>query len=125
MTIATLWLILFALALALVLTAAIYIAAIRRRTAEIHALAQKLSREADQHRESEERYRLLVDNAPDAILSLDSEGCFTSINPFCETLTGWPRNEWLGRQFLPLVHADDLPRVKESFTDALNGKKTP
>jgi PAS domain S-box-containing protein len=125
MTTAILWLILFLLGLALIISVATYIAVIRRRTAEVQLLAESLSREAAEHRKSDERYRLLVENAPDAIVSLDREGRFTSMNPFCERLTGWPREEWIGRPFLPLVHADDLPGVKESFANALIGMKTP
>lgn len=125
MTTAILWLILFLLALALTISVATYMAVIRRRTAEIHLLAESLSREATEHRKSDERYRLLVENAPDAIVSLDREGRFTSINPFCERLTGWARAEWMGRPFLPLVHAEDLPQAMESFANVLSGRKTP
>lgn len=125
MTTAILWSILFLLALALAISVATYVAVIRRRTAENHSLAERLSRETDEHRQSDERYRLLVENAPDAIVSLDREGRFTSINPFCEKLTGWPREEWLGRPFLPLVHAEDLPKAMESFANVLSGRKTP
>src|SRR5262249_2788008 len=116
------WILLLLSGFALV---AAYIRVIRRRTAEIRALADKLAREAEEHRESEERYRLLIENAPDAILTLNTEGCFTSINPFGEMLTGWSRNEWMGRQFLPLVHSEDLAHARASFADALNGRKTP
>jgi len=122
MSAAFLWIILFLLGLGL--TAA-YIAVVRRRTAEIRALAEKLARESEEHRASEARYRLLIENAPDAIITLDSEGRFSSINPFCETLTGWKRDEWIGRPFLPLVHSEDLVQAKSSFNDALRGKKTP
>jgi PAS domain S-box-containing protein len=125
MTTAILWLILFLLGMALTISVATYITLIRRQTAENQALADKLSHEAEEHRESQERYRLLVENAPDAIVSLDKEGCFTSINPFCEKLTGWARDEWMGRPFLPLIHADDLPEAKRSFADAVAGKKIP
>jgi PAS domain S-box-containing protein len=125
MSAAATWIVSLFLGSAVTLVIVGCIAAVRRRTAEVRALAEKLAREADEHRESEERYRLLVDNAPDAIVSLDAEGRFTSINPFCETLTGWPRREWMGRQFLPLVHADDLTRAREKFANALSGQKTP
>ncbi len=125
MTTAILWLILLLLGLALTISVATYIAVIRRRTAEIQLLAESLSREAAEHRKSDERYRLLVENAPDAIVSLDREGRFTSMNPFCEKLTGWPREEWIGRPFLPLVHAEDVSGVKENLAKALIGMKTP
>ena len=105
MTTAILWLILFLLGLALTISVATYYAVVRRRTEEIQLLAESLSHEAAAHRKSDERYRLLVENAPDAIVSLDREGRFTSINPYCEKLTGWAREEWMGRPFLPLVHA--------------------
>jgi PAS domain S-box-containing protein len=125
MNTALLWIILFLLASSLVLSAMAYIAIVRRRAAEIRGLAEKLAHESEEHRESEARYRLLIENAPDAIITLDSEGRFSSINPFCEMLTGWKREEWLGRQFLPLVHSQDLPGAKTSFNYALGGKKTP
>lgn len=125
MTASILWLILFLSGLALTLSAATYVAIMRRRTAENHLLSEKLSREAGEHRQREERYKSLVENAPDAILSLDADGRFTSINPFCEKLTGWAREDWMGRPFLPLVHADDLPQAMQSFASALSGKETP
>jgi PAS domain S-box-containing protein len=120
-----LWTVLFLLGLALAISIGICIHAIRRHTAEARALAEKLARETEEHRESEERYRLLIENAPDAIMTLDAEGRFTSINPFCETLTGWARDEWMGQQFLPLIHSENLECVKARFADALNGRKTP
>jgi PAS domain S-box-containing protein len=101
------------------------IAAVRRRTADVRALTEKLAREAEEHRESEERYRLLIKNAPDAIVMLDVHGNFTSINPFCETLTGWARDEWIGRPFLGQVHSDDAARMKACLADALDGRMTP
>src|SRR6185312_13151015 len=77
------WIVLSLLGLVLVLMVGVYFAVIRR-TAEIHALAEKLACESEEHRESEARYRLLIDNAPDAIITLNSSGHFTSINSFCE-----------------------------------------
>ncbi len=125
MNTAFLWIILFVLGLAVIFTITIYIAAMRRLTAEMRALANKLAHESEEHRESEERYRLLIENAPDAIITLDSESRLSSINPFCETITGWKREEWIGRQFFPLVHPDDLAAAKSGFGDALHDQKTP
>lgn len=124
MSTALLWVVAVLFGLTLTFSIAAYLA-VTRRTMEIRTLAQNLARESEEHRQSEERYRLLIENAPDAILTLDSEARFSSINPFCETLTGWPRNDWIGRPFFPLVHAEDLARARAIFTDALHGRKTP
>jgi PAS domain S-box-containing protein len=118
------WIVLTLLCLVLALLVGVYIAVLRRTT-EIHSLAEKLARESEERSESEERYRLLIENAPDAIITLDSQGRFSSINPFCETFTGWTREEWLGKPFTSLVHPDDLERAQSSFNDTLHGRKAP
>ena len=54
-------------------------------------------------RESEERYRELVENANDIVFTLDLEGNMTSINKAVESVTGFSREELIGmnmRQFL-------------------------
>ncbi len=118
------WIVLTLLGLVLALLVGVYIAVLRRTT-EIQSLAEKLARESEGRHESEERYRLLIENAPDAIITFDAQGCFSSINPFCETFTGWRREEWLGKPFTPLVHPEDLNRAQTSFDDTLHGRKTP
>lgn len=73
-------------------------------------------------RRSEERYRRLVDGARDAIYTLSSGGIIVSINPAFETLTGWRRDEWLGRSFTDLIHPDDRKRAAEIFRATLRGE---
>src|SRR5438132_1353415 len=60
-------------------------------------------------RESEERYRTLVEGVRDIIFALSPEGTIASLNPAFETITGWRREEWVGRPFERLVHPEDLP----------------
>ena len=51
-------------------------------------------------RQSEERYRNLVETAPDIIYSLSIEnGAFISLNPAFESVTGWKRADWIGKKF--------------------------
>src|SRR5436309_1526807 len=54
-------------------------------------------------RESEERYRTLVEGVRDIIFALSPEGTIASLNPAFETIAGWRREEWVGRPFERLV----------------------
>ena len=76
-------------------------------------------------RDSEQRYRNLVDTARDVIFTLSSDGKLKSLNPIFETITGWPRAEWLAKAFAPLVHPDDLPRASALFQAVLAGEAPP
>ena len=84
-------------------------------------------RELTEHalRESEERHRRLVESATDVIFTLAADGTLTSLNQAFERITGWSRDEWLGRPFAPLLHPDDLPLAMELFTRALAGEGPP
>ena len=62
-------------------------------------------------RESEERYRSVVDTARDVIFTLSSDSRILSLNPVFETITGWSRAEWTGKNFFRLVHPDDRARA--------------
>lgn len=74
-------------------------------------------------KESEERYRAIVETAPDVIYTLAVDnGKFTSLNPAFETLTGWSSSEWLGKSFVPLVHPDDRQVAMETFKQVLKGE---
>jgi PAS domain S-box-containing protein len=76
-------------------------------------------------RDSERRYRSLVEAARDVIVTLSAEGRITSLNPAFEAVTGWSRDEWLGQSFEPLVHPQDLPMVLQMFQQTLIGKLNP
>ncbi len=71
---------------------------------------------------SEERYRNLVDTAQDVIYTLGLDASLTSLNPAFETVTGWKRKDWLGKNFAPLVHPDDLNTAVDMFKRVLAGE---
>jgi PAS domain S-box-containing protein len=75
--------------------------------------------------ESEARYRSVVDTARDVIFTLSSDGTILSLNPVFEAVTGWSRAEWLGKDFAPLVDADDRARAAELYRAALEGQTPP
>lgn len=45
----------------------------------------------------EEKLRIILDSIGDAVIATDAEGVVTRMNPVAETLTGWPRDEAVGR----------------------------
>ena len=58
-------------------------------------------------RESEERYRRMVEMAPYGIALLDLDGLVVDVNPAVERLLGFPREEIVGRACEPFTHPDD------------------
>jgi PAS domain S-box-containing protein len=73
--------------------------------------------------ESEQRYRNLVENAPDVIFTLASDGTIASLNPAFEMITGWSQAEWLNKTFHTILHPEDLPRGLELFQRIMKGEK--
>lgn len=64
-------------------------------------------------RESEERYRELFENSKDAIYVHDMSGRYTSVNRAAEKLSGYTREELIGRHFSSLITSDYARHVRE------------
>ena len=76
-------------------------------------------------RESEQHYRTLVEAAPDVIYVIAADGTLTSLSPAFEKISGWPRADWIGKPFLPLVHPGDQALAMETFQQVLRGETPP
>ncbi|MGH8721353.1 MAG: PAS domain S-box protein, partial [Burkholderiales bacterium] len=71
---------------------------------------------------SEARYRHLVESASDAIVTLDANGRFTTVNHAAENISGYKRDELVGQWFAPMLPDDDLPKALAHFQQALSGE---
>ena len=70
---------------------------------------------------SEARYRQLFEAASDAIMTFDALGRFTTVNGAAEQISGYTREELIGRFFGPLLALEALPRALLEFRRALSG----
>jgi diguanylate cyclase (GGDEF)-like protein/PAS domain S-box-containing protein len=67
-------------------------------------------------RESEERFRLLLDSSPKAIFGTDTQGVCTFVNPACLSTLGYTQEAMLGTGIHALIHhtyPDGRPYLKE------------
>ncbi|MBI5814453.1 MAG: PAS domain S-box protein [Nitrospinae bacterium] len=73
-------------------------------------------------RESEEKYRSLINNASDLIYTVDMTGNFTSGNEACLALTGYKFEELVGTHFSKVVPAEYLPVIQQNIAKKMRGE---
>jgi PAS domain S-box-containing protein len=82
---------------------------------------RRLVRQATALRESEEKHRLLVENAHEGIFVLQ-EGKFCFVNPAVQQFTGLTPSELLGRHMLDLIQPEDRVDVIRRHEQLLSGE---
>lgn len=70
-------------------------------------------------RDSELRFRSLLESPNDVIFTVSADGAITSLNPAFEHWTGWSCSEWIGEPFGSLLHPDDLPCARDLLATTL------
>ena len=75
-------------------------------------------------KESEEKYRELVENLSEVIYSLDQSGRVTYVSPAIKSLVGYSQKELETKYFAELIHQEDLSQAREGFQKVLSGKST-
>jgi PAS domain S-box-containing protein len=98
----------------------------------INAIAERLGqfitrKEAEEAlRNSEERFKILFEYAPDGYYLNDLKGQFINGNRAAEELTGYKRDELIGKSFLKLklLSPKEIPKVAALLTKNALGKST-
>jgi PAS domain S-box-containing protein len=104
---------------------------VKERTAELEESNQKLTAEVKErkrseiaYRESEEKYRLLVENAHDAIFIIQ-DGRVTFPNPKARQISRDLSIDLDQTPFLEYIHPEDKQRVIEWYKKRLKGNNVP
>jgi len=92
---------------------------------QIHETERQRRAAEEQLRRSEERFRLLIENATDLITVVDRHGVIHYQSPASMRLLGYDPDWLQGRSALELVHPDDLPVVSAGLERAVNEPDAP
>jgi len=76
-------------------------------------------------RESEEKYRSLIENINDVFYALDTQGNISYVSPVVEHVSQYKVSDLIGKPFTPLVYPDDLPALLDSFNRLVSGQLEP
>jgi PAS domain S-box-containing protein len=76
-------------------------------------------------RESETKFRELVENINETMYEVDASGRITYMSPVAQETGDYGLSEFAGRPFADFIHPDDRARVQESFDKTLRGQSEP
>lgn len=88
----------------------------------LHQVRQKNKELEQKIRRTEYKYQDLIENANDLIFTLNLKGDFIFINRRLSTLTGFTREDWIGRSFFDLVAPEDRVEARSNFNLTLKGR---
>ena len=89
---------------------------------EKQAREQTLTEEA--LRESEEKYRTVVNSANDGIIIVQ-DGLIQFINPRLSKMSGYSAEEVLGQPFTDFLSPEEIPEIKKSYDLRMAGRDVP
>lgn len=73
---------------------------------------------------SQEKYRLITENAFDIIKLINPSGIVEYVSPSNEEILGYPCSEYVGQSYLTYIHKDDIPILEERFRLLVDGNKS-
>lgn len=98
---------------------------VAEKTAELQNEINAKIEQAEKLRESEERFRTLVENVDDIIYILDKTGKFTYVSPKWEKWLGHHPDEVIGSSFEHFTYHEDFDKCMEYFQQVFFSKRMP
>ncbi len=74
--------------------------------------------------ESEQRYRLLADNASDMIMRSDNRGVYNYVSPVATSIVGYTPEEIIGKTLFDFIHPDERKYSLDYFNQLIADKNT-
>ena len=90
---------------------------VEERTLELVGVNSRLQQEIESRKQSEERFRVLVEKTNDLIWELDENGVYTYVSPAAEQLLGYAAEEMVGKTPFEFMVPDEIPRIRSLFED--------
>ncbi len=78
---------------------------------------------AEALRQSEEKYRSVVDNIKEVIFQTDATGSLTFLNPAWEEITGFEIDQSIGTSWLKYIYEPDLPPFTQYLEGFISGEQ--
>ncbi|MGB9980064.1 PAS domain S-box protein [Methanobacterium sp.] len=75
-------------------------------------------------KESEEKFRALVNNTTDIIRILDKDGLIVFDSPTSSKMLGYPEGFFIGKNPLDFVHPQDIERVKNDLSEVFENNNS-
>lgn len=82
-----------------------------------------LKKTEEAFKKSEEKYKELITNASDVILSINRKGFLIFANKAFERVSGYSMEEVPRIHFTKIIHPDDLERVSKRFAKRMKGER--
>ena len=79
---------------------------------------------AEALRQSEERFRCLLQNTSDIIVIIAADGTINSVSVSVKRILGYTPQDWLGKTAVELVHPEDRDKAENFFQQALASSGT-
>ncbi|MBU4010503.1 MAG: PAS domain S-box protein [Proteobacteria bacterium] len=76
-------------------------------------------------RESEEKYRELVESISSILYTVDNKGIVTYISPSVQALIGYSSSEIIGRSLFVLIYPEDISYIEKQFKKRLSNSLEP